>query len=313
MKYVNEIVKEDISYLFPDGRYLTDEMLWVEYLKPKTNLERKMHPSFSLIPNLQLPDFEEKFRLDVLRIAKRTLFHKCTWSCKKYSHGRMSNCHFDFLRKLVEAPGKVYPELGIITLQQLNAYINNHNPYVTSSCRRNNDIKFIATTKLALVYIYYITYYITKSDSGTHSSFLICTITLNKFLMQPLDEVSEKFIERSRRLVMLCLNKIAGRTELTGPQVAAYLLGLDDHYTPNKFISIYLNTFELYLTEQTCIKENLSGLETSSNFDDDFETNNDESEQESDNYYDIGDEAFKIVNSDEKITAINLRIDYMWG
>ncbi|CAG8782747.1 38350_t:CDS:1, partial [Gigaspora margarita] len=56
---------------------------------------------------------------------------------------------------------------------------------------------------------------------------------------------------------------------------------------------------------------NLTGLETSSNFNNDFETNDDESEQESDNYYDVGEEAFKIVNSDEKITAINLRIDYI--
>lgn len=94
----------------------------------------------------------------------------------------MSNCHYDFPRELVEVPGKIYPELGIIALQRLNAYINNYNPYITSSCRGNNDIKFIATTKLALAYIHYITDYITKSDSGTHSSFLMCAITLNKYV-----------------------------------------------------------------------------------------------------------------------------------
>lgn len=61
MNYVNEIVKEDISYLFPDGQYLTDEMLQEEYLTPKTNTERKMHPSFFPIPDPQLPDFRERF------------------------------------------------------------------------------------------------------------------------------------------------------------------------------------------------------------------------------------------------------------
>ncbi|RHZ85965.1 hypothetical protein Glove_58g86 [Diversispora epigaea] len=138
MIYLNEIIKEDISYLFPNNEdFLTDEMLNIEYKTPKTNLEKKVHPSILPISDPQSPYFNEEFCLDILKIAK------------------------------LEIPGKIYPELGIITLQHRNAYINNHNPYITASCCENNDIRFIATVKLVLVYIHYITNYITKSDAST--------------------------------------------------------------------------------------------------------------------------------------------------
>ncbi|RHZ46002.1 hypothetical protein Glove_639g5 [Diversispora epigaea] len=275
--------REDISYLFPNNEdFLTDEMLDIEYKTPKTNLEKKVHPSILPIPDPQSPYFNEEFRLDILKIAK------------------------------LEIPGKIYPELGIITLQCRNAYINNHNPYITASCHGNNDIRFIATVKLALAYIHYITNYITKSDASTHNSFLMCAMTLNKFVTEvsDLNELSKEFIPRSRKLVTMCLNKIVGQTEMTGPQVSAYLLGIKDHYTPNKFVSIYLNSFETYLTSQYPI-ENLSEAIFSDNSDTD--SDEDELDQEDNNNHDsIDNEMFTIINSSKQINAVNLRIDYMY-
>ena len=132
-------------------------------------------------------------------------------------------------------------------------------------------------------------------------------MTLNKFLIKPSDKVSQNFVEKSRRFVTMCLNKIAGQMELTGPQISAYILGLDDHYTPNKFVLIYLNTFEIYLTKRFQIREEL------------FETtipndlnNDDADDSESEQDRDVDNEMFKIVNSNGKITAVNLRVDYMY-
>ncbi|RHZ85574.1 hypothetical protein Glove_64g144 [Diversispora epigaea] len=282
MIYLNEIIKEDISYLFPNNKdFLTDKMLNIEYKTPKTNPRS--------------PNFDENFHLDVLKIAKRILFHRCTKSCKKYYCGRTSNCHFDFPCELAEVPGKIYPELGIITLQRCNAYINNYNPYITASCRGNNDIRFIATVKLALAYIYYITNYITKTDASTHNLFLLCVMTLNKFVtkISNPNELSKEFVPRSQKLVTMCLNKIVEQTEMTGPQVSAYLLNIKDHYTPNKFVSIYLNSFETYLTSQYPI-ENLP--ESLLLDDSGTDGNEDELDQENNNNHDsINNEMFTIV------------------
>ncbi|RHZ87529.1 hypothetical protein Glove_33g191 [Diversispora epigaea] len=298
-------LKFDISYLLSsDEDFLTDEMLNAEYKTPKTKLEKKIHPSILPIPDPRSPNFNKNFCLDVLRIAKHMLFHRCTKSCKKYYHDQTSNCHFDFPCELVEAPGKFYPELGIITLQRCNVWINNHNPYIIASCHGNNDIRFIAIVKLALAYIHYITNYITKFDASIHSSFLICTVTLNKFITEKSDsdEMLNEFVSRLRKLVTICLNRIVGQTEMTGPQVSAYLLGFEDHYTPNKFIFIYLYSFEMYLTSQYPI-ENLP----ESTLPENLATSSNESDQENNSEQNIiDDEIFAIVNSGKQINAVNL-------
>ncbi|CAG8794063.1 2043_t:CDS:2, partial [Cetraspora pellucida] len=305
MNYVNEIVKEDISYLFPNGNYITDKMLNAEYKTQNTMLEKKIHTSFLPIPNPQTPTFNENFRLDILAITKLTLVHKCTRSCKKYHHGKMTNCHFDFPYELVKAPGKIYPELGIIVLQCLNAYINNHNLYITTSCYKNNNIKFIATVKLVLAYIHYITDYITKTDINTHNSFLMYAIILNKFIMQTSDELSREYVIKSWQLITICLNKIIEQAEMTGPQILACLLNINDHYTPNKFVLIYLDSFETYLTLQYPIEysSKLTNLEDQNS----NTANKKEAYQENEI---ISDEMFTIANSGNRITADNLQIDY---
>ncbi|RHZ84356.1 hypothetical protein Glove_83g12 [Diversispora epigaea] len=108
----------------------------------------------------------------------------------------------------------------------------------------------------------------------------------------------------------MCLNKIVGQTEITGPQVSAYLLGFKDHYTPNKFVLIYLNSFEAYLTSQYPIR-NLPESIISENSD----TSSDEDKLDLENsseYNQTNDEMFTVINFGKRIGAVNLRIDYMY-
>src|SRR4051794_9440798 len=107
LEYVSNIVKEDITYLLPPGEVLTDEMLKEEYACTKTMLEKRMHPSFLPPPDPRSPNFDNSFRLDLLALVKRTLFHSCTSTCKKYNRGLERACQFDFPRELVDSPGIV--------------------------------------------------------------------------------------------------------------------------------------------------------------------------------------------------------------
>lgn len=301
LSYVSDIVKEDVSYLLAEGEALTDAMLKEDFLRKKTVLEKRMHPSFFPIPDPHAPDFEEKFRLDLLAIVRRTLYHTCSPTCKKYARGVERNCRFDFPREFVERPGMVVPEHGIIAVPRANAYINNHNPYVTAACRGNNDIKFISSRKHALTYIQYITDYITKSDASTHSSFLMCAATLETFMTNAVDHPSLDLVDKSRKFVTKCLNKIAGQKELTGPQVSAYLLGIPDHYTPCRFVTLHLDTFEFFLRMEWAKHQGETNdtEEDESNDDDECDlTNTKESE------------SFPIPQSGDKFLAVNLRVDY---
>ncbi|CAG8593008.1 24139_t:CDS:2 [Cetraspora pellucida] len=225
MVYINENIKKNISYLFPD-----EENAFIDFSYSK--------PTIS--------DFEKKFRLDILRIAKHILFHRYTKS---------------------------------------------------SSCCGNNDIKFIATTKLALAYIHYITDYITKSDTNIYNSFLMYAVTLNNFIAKVSN--SNEYVSRSQKLVTICLNKIVGQSKITSPQVLAYLLGFKDHYTLNKFVMIYLDSFETYLTSQYPIK-NLSELTLL----EDSDTDSEDELVQDDNEHDLtNNEMFTIINSGRQINA----------
>jgi hypothetical protein len=60
----------------------------------------------------------------------------------------------------------------------------------------------------------------------------------------------ESAIEKSRKLVLRCYNSLASQQELSGVQVASYLLNWDDHYTTHKFQGLYLIQTERYLQTQ---------------------------------------------------------------
>ncbi|CAG8715462.1 7039_t:CDS:10, partial [Cetraspora pellucida] len=263
-KIKEDIEFQDISYLLPEGEVLTNKMLEAKYAVLKTIIQKRMHLFFMPIPDLKSPNFEENFQQDLLDIAKHMLFH-----CLNPSR-------------------IIFPDQGIIAVQYNNAFINNHNPYKTAACRSNNDIKFIATHKLALAYVYYITDYITKSD-----------------LTQASDKTSIDIVNRSHKLVTKCLNKIVGQTELTSPQVSAYLLGINDHYTPNTFVSLHLQSFEDYLMMEW--KKHIQNFNKDlDEFNDCSDTNYDQNNQ----YY--KNESFMITFFNNNLTAINLHVNYQF-
>jgi hypothetical protein len=60
----------------------------------------------------------------------------------------------------------------------------------------------------------------------------------------------ENAIEKSRKLVLRCYNTLASQQELSGVQVASYLMNWDDHYKTHKFQGLYLIQTERFLQTQ---------------------------------------------------------------
>lgn len=54
-------------------------------------------------------------------------------------------------------------------------------------------------------------------------------------------------MERSRRMILRCYNTIATKSELSGLQVASYLMNWGDNYTNQNFTNIFLIGIERYL------------------------------------------------------------------
>ncbi|CAF3938146.1 unnamed protein product [Rotaria sp. Silwood1] len=95
--------------------------------------------------------------------------------------------------------------------------------------------------------VYYITDYVTKMSLSFHDTFALVQKSITSFKNLSDHTDKESAIERSRKLVLRCYNTLASQQELSGVQVASYLMNWDDHYTTHKFQGLYLIQTERFL------------------------------------------------------------------
>ena len=80
-----------------------------------------------------------------------------------------------------------------------------------------------------------------------HDTFSLVQKGIASFQNAPQQTSSESAIEKSRKLVLRCYNTLASQQELSGVQVASYLMNWGDHYTTHKFQGLFLIQTERYL------------------------------------------------------------------
>ena len=87
------------------------------------------------------------------------------------------------------------------------------------------------------------------SVEGRHSNAAL-EVALNKLGMPSSED--DDITARAKQLLTKCANTLIGLQELSAPQVASYVLDLEDHFTSHKFRHLYWTLFETYL-DHTCI------------------------------------------------------------
>ena len=208
----------------------------------------KQTPSIMPTPDPSLPHYKRLFREDVVQLVTSSNIHKHSATCYKYSKIRDNpTCRMRMPRQIVEQ-SSINVDSGEIKLKRLHATINNFNEYIISACRSNMDIKFIYSGSDAKALVYYITDYVTKTNLSFHDTFSLVLKAVKSMEKSPLggaDSMSAE--EKSRRLVLRCYNTLASQQELSGMQVASYLMGWPDHYTTHEFANIHLISVEHYL------------------------------------------------------------------
>ncbi|CAF4062556.1 unnamed protein product, partial [Adineta steineri] len=108
--------------------------------------------------------------------------------------------------------------------------------------------------------------------------------------------------EKSRRLVLRCYNTLASQQELSGVQVASYLMGWPDHYTTHEFVNLFLIGIENYLQTmllEAQLKRQRQAIDTTIDIDD------------SDNCIET-EEQFLLqpAGTNNKYVYVNTRVDY---
>ena len=208
----------------------------------------KLIPSIMPTPNPSMTSFALNFKKDIVQLVNSNNIHNHTATCYKYSkkHGN-ATCRMRMPRQ-IESASSIDIESGEIKLKRLHETINNFNEYVISACRSNMDIKYIFSGSDAKALVYYITDYVTKSSLSFHDTFSLVLKAVRSFEKQSLDsDANSSAEEKSRRLVLRCYNTLASQQELSGAQVASYLMGWPDHYTTHEFANLYLIGIENYL------------------------------------------------------------------
>ena len=183
------------------------------------------------------------------RLVEASNIHKHSDTCYKYwnpKRGEQKTCRMRMPRQLI-LMSTIDPDSGRISMKRSDPWINNFNEYIIAACRSNMDIKFIWSGSDAKALVYYITDYVTKMNLSFHDTLSLIQnkVTSSSDSGNEIDTAS--VVEKSRKLVLRCYNTLASQQELSGVQVASYLMNWDDHYTSHKFQSVSLIQIERYL------------------------------------------------------------------
>ncbi len=241
-----------------------------EAKKLKIVKEKKELPAVCLCtPNPNDPNFEEKFSKDIYNLVKESNIHRHN-TCYKYAKitDKRPNCRMRFPRALVKE-SSIDVETGELRLKRSDEWVNNFNPTIMSACRCNMDIKYIFNGKDAKAICYYITDYVTKSNLSFYDIYSLVLkgvksfeeysdekkcgkifknfLDIHNIILFKMTDDSESIMERSRRMILRCYNTIATKSELSGVQVASYLMNWGDNYTNQNFVNIFLIGIERYL------------------------------------------------------------------
>ena len=191
-------------------------------------------------PKPSMPNFAVKFKKDVVKLVNSNNIHNHTFTCYKYSKKHDNPiCRLRMPRR-IENVSSINIESGEIKLKRLHETINNFNEYIISACRSNMDIKYIFSGSDAKALVYYITDYVTKSSLSFHDTFSLVLKAFQSLEKQkPTIDAVINAEEKSRKLVLRCYNTLASQQELSGVQVASYLMGFPDHYTTHEFVNLF--------------------------------------------------------------------------
>jgi len=183
---------------------------------------------------------------DVSRLAERVQWHRHSHTCyKHYKPGEERTCRFDLKEDNFHPDSIINPETGAISLRCLDGLVNNFNMTILEAVRCNMDIQFIGSGESAKAMIYYVTDYITKSQLKSHVAYAALQVAVKK--CEDVEEAGDDYSVRSKRLLQKCGYAMVSHQEMSAQQVAAYLMGHEDHFTSHQFKCLYWAPFERFI------------------------------------------------------------------
>lgn len=202
------------------------------------------HPGTIPLPNLHLhehdmPLFWRSYSHVVDQLLHQYNWHEHTDTCWKYLKRGQEKCDANCRMGMdgsTHPTTSLDPETGKILLRRHHPKISAYTDIGTFLLQCNINTQYVGSGEQAKAYIYYVTDYITKSSLPLHVGMAALAYAVKKAHDWGLDtgvrSGSDKHITGA---VIMAVNSMMARHEISHPQVMSYLVGGGDHYTPEKF------------------------------------------------------------------------------
>ncbi|TRM57989.1 hypothetical protein BD626DRAFT_364914, partial [Schizophyllum amplum] len=240
--------------LADDPEFATRLLFWYDdiisrSIPPETvaydpsHLEYRRQPIMSRPLNPRLPSYDSMFNQDLRDVLENCAqIHSHSATCYKHLPSNLrslrdedKDCRFQLPRPTVEK--SCITEDDEIILQCNDGRVNGYSPYITAAQRCNTDIKPIGSGTMAMAMFQYVGSYTTKFSMDTAFVFSAICASMKALATKPPMDVDGNIDheERSRLLLVKTVNKLHGKRELSGQQVAAGLLNLPSYYTNRSY------------------------------------------------------------------------------
>jgi len=209
---------------------------------------------------------------DLHNVVKSCQSHKHSTTCYKYwKQGQPKECRFGLGEHRHHEKTEFDPTTGElqILIRCLDGLVNNFNTTMIELIRSNMDIQFLGSGPSTKAVIYYITDYITKTQLKTHVAYAALALAVQKLQQnQVTDDIPTT---RAKRLLQKCAFSMVAHQELSGQQVASYLVDLEDHFTSHTFQPLYWTNYERIVNNDFPLTVHPESEETTQPTEDDVE------------------------------------------
>ncbi|KAJ7216237.1 hypothetical protein C8J57DRAFT_1096161 [Mycena rebaudengoi] len=193
---------------------------------------------------------------DALIASRQKDLHDLVEACQVHDHhptcykywkgpGFEKECRFNLDESNFNPISQFDPETGEFTLQCMHGMVNRFNRTILTSIRCNMDIQFVSSGPAAKAVMHYITDYITKTSLQAHVAYAVLEMAVTRLSQYEPD--GDDYEMRARRLLQRCAHALISQQELSGQQVASYLMDFEDHFTSHVYSNIYWTSLEHFI------------------------------------------------------------------
>ena len=236
-----------------------------------TVLSDSIHPcSVRRIPDLTANIARSK---DVHNVIKSCQSHKHSATCYKYwKQGQPRECRFGLGEHRFRKKTEFDLVTGELHMRCLDGLVNNFNTTMIELIRCNMDIQFLASGPSTKAVIYYITDYITKAQLKTHVAYAALALAVQK--LEQTDPTDDLPTTHAKKLLQKCAFSMVAQQELSGQQVASYLLDLEDHFSSHTFEPLYWTNYERIVDKMLPLSVNFGVCSNEDDVSEDHDNNN---------------------------------------